>query len=405
MSKITIGIATTLALIIVLALGFNRTTASAVPRDEGGHQRQHKHKRGAVNGETLVTIAAEQQAYLEVATAPATRHELGSGVEAGGLLAPRPDRVAKVGPVISGRVSEVLVKLGDRVRAGQPLAKLVSVEIGEAVSEYYKARAEEELARINHERYERLISRDIGARKDLLAAEADHKIAQASRNAAEKTLHAFGFTEADVALIEETHTINAELLLRSPIGGRVVERNATVGERVGDDTTLFTVMDLGRLYVDAQVFERDVARLRKGQRTEVTVSALSGSVFNGEVIHISQQIDPDTRTLAVRTAIDNPGETLKVGMFATVRIFTGQEAPALSVPAAAVIEDHGESFVFVPEGEGYRLTPVQTGFQDETLVEITGGIVEGQDIVVKGSYGLYATLKQASGSAAHTHAH
>ncbi len=402
MTRRTLRIACIIVPIAVLAVLCGLSPAGAGPQSRSEGRGRH-HRGGADHEGRFVSIAPEQRDYIDVITARAEKRLLGTRVEAGGLLTPCPDRVAKVGPVISGRVSEVLVKLGDRVRAGQPLAKLVSVEIGEAVSEYYKALAELELAKINFERYERLISRDIGARKDLLAAEADHKIAEANCNAAEKTLHAFGFTEDDLDTIEDTHTINAELLLRSPIAGRVVDREATVGERVGDDSTLFTVMDLSRLFVEAQVFERDVALLDEGQRTEVSVNALPGTAIQGEVIHISRQIDPETRTLAVRTAIDNPGDELKVGMFVTVRIFTGQDTPVLCVPAEAIIEDGGRGYVFVPRDAGYQLTPVETGYQDEAHVEITAGISEGQTVVVNGSYGLFATLKQSSGSAAHVH--
>lgn len=381
----------------LLALCLGMPGAGAGPQAGKGRGR-HNHGYGDGRGR-FVRPAPEQAPFLEVQTATAGRQTMGAAVEATGTLSPCPDSVARVGPVISGRVSEVLARLGDRVTAGQPLAKLVSVEIGEAVSAYYKAVAELELARINFERYERLISRNIGAKKDLLAAEADLKIAEANGNAAEKTLHAFGFTEEDVEQIEATHRVNAELLLRSPISGTVVERNATVGERVGDDSTLFTVMDLGRLFVDAQVFERDAARLRRGQRIEIAVNALPGRTFAGELIHVSQRIDPETRTLSVRTALDNPEGTLKVGMYATVRIFTGTDEPLLCVPAAAVIEDGGESWVFVPDGDGYRLVPVTTGARDGELVQVVDGLDEGQTVVTTGSYGLYASLRQGSGPA------
>jgi len=402
MNRTTTTSFSALALVTVLATGFCIPGADADPQTGKGRGRQH-HGYGDGRGR-FVNLDPEQGRYLDIETATAARHTISTAVEATGTLSPCPDLVARVGPVISGRVSEVLARLGDRVSAGQPLAKLVSVEIGDAVSTYYKAVAELELARINFERYERLISRDIGARKDLLTAEADFKIAEAGCNAAEKTLHAFGFTEADVEQIEATHQINAELLLRSPIDGTVVERNATVGERVGDDSTLFTVMDLGRMFVDAQVFERDVAGLQRGQRIEVSVNALPGRTFDGELIHVSQRIDPETRTLAVRTALANPDGTLKVGMYATVRIFTGTDEPVLCVPAAAVIEDGGESWVFVPDGDGYSLVPVSTGAGDGELVQITAGLDEGQAVVTTGSYGLYASLRQGSGPAqTHTH--
>jgi len=184
--------------------------------------------------------------------------------------------------------------------------------------------------------------------------------------------------------------------LRAPIPGSVVERDVTIGERVSEDSTLFTIMDLRRLYVDAQLYERDIARVKKGQRTEVTVSALPDMRFEGSVVYIGQTIDPSTRTLMVRTLIDNPRGELRIGMFARVKIFTGNGKTALCVPLDSVLEEQGESFVFVPAGDSYRLVAVKTGARDGHWVEIIGGLAEGDVVVAKGSYGLYSMLRQSS---------
>jgi cobalt-zinc-cadmium efflux system membrane fusion protein len=290
-----------------------------------------------------------------------------------------------------------MVSLGDWVEAGEPMAKLVSVEIGQAVSDYYKSVAECELAKVNYERYQRLISQNIGARKDLIAAEAEFKIAEANLNACEKALHALGFTEEDVLTIKETHTINAELLIRAPISGSVVERDVTVGEQAGEDSTLFTVMDLRRLYVDAQIYEQDIGRVSLGRRTETTVNAVPGRRLEGTVVYIGQKIDEATRTLALRTEIENPGGALKAGMFARVKIFAGNDGPILCIPARAILEEKGKSFVFVPDGDAYRLVPVTVGVGDGLWIEIREGLNEGDQVVTDGNYGLYSMLKQSSG--------
>jgi len=147
---------------------------AATPHQQRNQQRKRKQIR------RMVTPDADERDFLNISVTTVQRRSISSFVEANGIFSALPDRMAKVGPVISGRVSEVLAELGDWVEAGQPMAKLVSVEIGAAVSEYYKAVAELELARIDYERYKRLISQDIGARKDLLAAEAAYKIAGTS---------------------------------------------------------------------------------------------------------------------------------------------------------------------------------------------------------------------------------
>jgi len=164
-------------------------------------------------------------------------------------------------------------------------------------------------------------------------------------------------------------------------------------------------MNLSRLYVDARVFERDVAKLRRGQRTEVTVSALPGITLEGSVTFIGQKIDPSTRTLTLRTALDNPDGNLKIGMFSKVRVFTGEENPVLSIPMAALLEENGDSYVFVPHADGFLLTPVQVGHHDENHVEIIEGLADGEQVVVDGAYGLFSMIKQSTGKAGHTHSH
>ena len=363
--------------------------------DAQPHQRQQR-RRIRDPRYCIVRPTQAERNYLQITLERAQMLSISSSVEANGVISAMPDRVAKVGPVISGRISEVLVSLGDWVEAGQPMAKLVSVEIGSAVSEYYKAVAELELAQVEYDRYERLISQEIGARKDLIAAEATLKIAQAGLNASEKTLHALGFTEEDITDIKNSHVVNVELMIRAPIAGSVVERNVTVGERVGEDSTLFLLMDLRRLNVDAQLYERDINLVSKGQKTEISVNALPGLTHEGSVIFVGQTLDPETRTLLVRTAIDNPNGALRTGMFARVKIITGSDKPVLCVPQAAVLEDRGESFIFIPDGDSYKMIQVTTGCRDADWVEIADGLSEGDEVVVGGSYGLYSMYKQGS---------
>ena len=341
-----------------------------------------------------VELSAQERNLMDIAFQPAVRGALSETIIRDGKVSPHQDRVAKVGPVIPGRVKEILVKLGDWVEEGRPMAKLVSSEVGQALSDYYKSIQELELAQANLDRYRRLIEQDIGARKDLLAAEAEQKIALASVNASEKTLHALGFTEDDVTEIRETHKINAELLLRAPIAGEVVERLVTIGERVGEDATLFTIMDLRKVYVDAQIYERDVHRVQKGQRVEVSVGALPGRVFNGSVSYISPLLDPESRTLTVRTEIANPEKILKQGMLAVVKISTGSNGDTLCIPADAVVEEAGSSYVFTTQGENFRLIPVTIGETDQDYTEIVEGLEEGDEVVTKGTYELYSKFKR-----------
>ena len=341
-----------------------------------------------------VTLSAQEMDFLNLTFSPVSRGAIEGLMTRDGIISVHQDKVARVGPVIPGRVSEMLVGMGDWVEAGRPMARLVSAEVGRALSDFYTAMAELELARVNHERYQRLISQEIGARRDLLAAEAALVIARANVSAAESTLYALGFIGEDVGELRASQRTSSEFMLRAPIAGRVVGRNVTIGERVGEDSTLFTIMDLRSVYIDAQVFEEDIHRVRLGQRVEVSVAALPGRRFEGSVIYLSQRLNPETRTLTVRTEIANPNEELREGLFAQVHIFMGSGGETLCVPTDAVVDDRDLSYVFVPSGDGFRAIQVTTGERNRDWTEVLTGLREGSRVVTEGNYELYSKFRR-----------
>ena len=174
--------------------------------------------------------------------------------------------------------------------------------------------------------------------------------------------------------------------LNSPIDGIVVERNATIGASVGTEASLFKIIDLSRVWVDANVFEKDLQRVRLGQQVKLTVPAFPGSTFSGKVILVNSVVDPDTRTVKVRTEVPNPDGRLKPDMFANVEIITDVNRAAISIPQSAVLNDNGQTVVFVAEGNGYQKRQVHTGIQNGDRVEITDGLNAGEKLVVKGNY-------------------
>lgn len=330
------------------------------------------------------------------------KHSLREELVTNGVLSAVQEKVAKVGPVISGRVSEVMVKQGEYVNEGQPLAKMVSVEIGRAVADFYKTIAEMELAETNYQRYKNLQERKIGARKDLLTAEAEYRIAGTNLNSAEKVLHALGFNEEEVTNIKESHMVNVELLVRAPISGIVVEKDVMIGQRVGEESNLFTIMDINQLNVDLNVFEKDIHKIKVGQNTEVRVNAFPEKIYPGKVIYIGSEINPESRTMLVRTRIINENNILKVGMFAKVTINTGTEKPVACLPANSILQEQGENYVFLQKEGDYEMVKVCTGKRCNGRVEILSGIDLADKVVLEGNYSLYSMLKQNSG-AAHSH--
>jgi cobalt-zinc-cadmium efflux system membrane fusion protein len=174
--------------------------------------------------------------------------------------------------------------------------------------------------------------------------------------------------------------------LTSPISGTVVERNATVGATVGSDANVFKIVDISSVWIDANVFEKDVARVKLGQQVNVSVTAFPGAIFTGKVILVSTVVDPDTRSVKVRTEVTNRDGRLKPDMFANVEIITDVNRTAVSIPQSALLNDGGQSLVFVAVGSGFEKRAVTPGIQSEDRVEIISGLNPGDKVVIKGNY-------------------
>lgn len=325
----------------------------------------------------------------------------------GKILVPE-NQVAVIGPVNEGRIVRLYAGQGTRVRKGQKLADLESADIDQAEADYLKALADYEnalrssaaevkLAQESYDRNKLLFEQKVTAGKNLQSAEHDLEVAKANREnsvngtkaaltAARRHLLILGLNDATIDALTKKTDLAAVFTLNSPIDGIVVERNATVGASVGTDANVFKIIDLSRVWIDADVFEKDLPRVRPGQDVKLTVTAFPQSTFTGKVILINSVVDPDTRTVKVRTEVANPDGRLKPDMFANVQIVTDLNRAAISIPQSAVLNDEGKTIVFVADGNGYKKRQVQAGIQNNDRVEIVDGLNAGDKVVVKGNY-------------------
>lgn len=325
----------------------------------------------------------------------------------GKILVPE-NRQAVIGPVNEGRIVRLYAGQGSTVRKGQKLAELESADVDQAEADYLKALADYEnalrssaaeikLAQESYDRNKLLYEQKITAGKNLQSAEHDLALAKATGEnsingtkaaltAARRHLLILGLSDATIDALTKKTDLAATFALNSPIDGIVVERNATVGASVGTDANLFKIIDLSRVWIDADVFEKDLPRVKPGQEVKLTVTAFPQSTFSGRVILINSVVDPETRTVKVRTEVANPDGRLKPDMFANVQIVTDVNRAAISIPQSAVLNDDGKKIVFVAEGNGYQKRQVQAGIQNNDRVEIVDGLNAGDKVVVKGNY-------------------
>ncbi|MGQ0555531.1 MAG: efflux RND transporter periplasmic adaptor subunit [Nitrospiraceae bacterium] len=309
----------------------------------------------------------------------------------GGKILPNENRLAHLGARVPGRIVAVYANIGDRVRAGDRLLLLDSPSLGEAQLDYRKTTTAVRVTDKARERAQALFDRGAIGAGDYQRREADYENASADLHEAEEKLHLLGMTEEEIrrlAIKDLPHAEVAQVFLRTPFSGEIIERNATVGEVVDSSKTLLTVADLSTVWVRADFPEQQAGRLRTGLNVEVKVSAYPETVFRGTVTYVGAMIDSVTRTVTARSKLPNPDRRLRPEMFAEVTLLT-QEQPILAVPRTALQQVGSRTMVFVVRGpRRFEWLEVKIGASSNEYVEIKDGLKEGEEVVTEGSYAL-----------------
>ncbi len=312
-----------------------------------------------------------------------------------GELALDDNRVFCLTPRFAGLLASITLRVGDPVRAGQPLFVLESHELAEAALALLKRRAEADLAAKRHEREKMLHDRQIGSAQDAQEARAALDLARLEVENARRRLALFGLPAGQVAALEKgspTRLTAGEFVVTSPLAGRVLERAGNVGDRVAGDKEVLKVADLTHLAALVQVHEQDLgavlAALAAGPLpAEVTVDAFPGRVFEARALQADLQISRETRTLPVRLEVENPDELLRPGMFIRGRLLLGDRRAAVSLPLAALQEDAGQAFVFVRLTDDlYVRRDVRPGPRLGDRVAIEEGLQAGEVVAVEGPF-------------------
>jgi len=390
--------------------------------------------------------SAEQavEAIVEVEVAPVQRGEVREYVEGGGTLNALPGREASFSGATAGKVTRVLVQVGQHVSTGQVLAELdrsvlaaqvrqaqaallqaratsvqartvsgtpsqtiAADQIQQAESTLRTALANETLAQNNLARQRRLFERGIAPRKDVDDAETQAKVAAAAVGQAESALAAArvnaakgigeartqssvaaGGVESAQAALDVARAELARASIRSPITGTVTKRAVNDGEAVDPATPAFEVIDSSSLDVVANLPAGYLGRVKTGDLATVHVEPLPEKEFSGGVVQVAPSVDPQTNTVAVRVRLANPNGELKAGIFGTARIAVDIHQNALIVPQTALVVEGDETFVFVPQGDKVEKRKVTVGIRDGEQVEITEGLKDNEKVVTQGAYGL-----------------
>jgi len=291
---------------------------------------------------------------------------------------PDVSREIPVVSIASGRVVAVHVRLGDYVKKGQLVMEVQSTDISSAYDQYLKAVNDERLAHIQLERAKVLFDKGAIARSQLEVAQNSEDDAGADLAAAEQQLHVLG--------VDKDHP-GETVKVYSPASGFIIQQNvteaATAGVTYSGSASAFTIADLSHVWIICDVYENDLSTVHLGQTADVRLNAYPDRVLTGTVGNIGAILDPAIRTGKVRIQVENPGDLMRVGMFATATLHGKKPETYTAVPASAVLHLHDRDWVYVPVGDGkFRRLGVQGGIMlPGRMQEITDGLAPGQQVV------------------------
>ena len=340
--------------------------------------------RGAADSLELSAAQLEMISFGSVSerTFPLEREAVGS-------IDFNEDMAAQVFPPYQGRIVQLYAKIGDNVKRGQALLTIESPDLIQADSNLIAAAGVLDLTTHVLERAKQLFEVQGIAQKDLQQAISDQQTAEGALRAARDAVAVFGKSSLEIDRMVKTRTIDPYLVVPSPITGRITARTAAPGDFVqpGNLPAPYSVADISRIWLNASVAESDMPLVRKGQPIHVTVMALPGRVFEGEISTVGATVDPQLHRGLVRAEIEDPKHELLPGMFASFVIVTGSPVTGLAIPLDGVVrEGDGTMTVwFTTDRHRFTKRTVKIGLQHEGYDQILEGVRPGEQIVTKGA--------------------
>jgi len=295
-------------------------------------------------------------------------------------------RMARIGASVTGRIKDIEAKLGQNVVQGQVLATLNSTELAQSQLMYIKSTLQIVLQTKAVERARLLQEADVIGAAELQRREAELSSAQAELNAAKDQLIVLGMSESAIDKLGYTGQIRSYSNVNARIAGTVISRKVNLGQVVQPAEELFIIADLSRLWVVAEVPEQQIDLIDTGEEVLVEIPALNNKKYKAKLIYEGDIVNPQTRTVTIRSDIANINKEIKPDMLASMLI---QSNPILklAVPLESIVRENNQTYVFVQMAPNkFRLREVQLGEESNGLVIISSGIEEGELVVAEGAF-------------------
>jgi cobalt-zinc-cadmium efflux system membrane fusion protein len=336
----------------------------------------------------VMRVIAPDSLQAQLQTTDVASQEVSDMLRVAGQIDFDEQALTRIGSSVTGRVTQIQATLGQIVDKGDTLALINSSELSGAQLSYLKARSERELHRRNMARAKTLFEADVISAAEFQRRESEFEIASAETRAAQDQLRVLGVSPKSIENLANSGTIDSVASVMSTINGVVVERKVAAGQVVQASDVLFAVADLSRVWAVAQVPEQQVGQVKVGQSVSIEVPALGHEKLEGKLIYVGQTVNPESRTVLVRTALDNKSGRLKPSMLASMLI-ESTPVKRLVVPITAVVRQDDTDHVFVQEADKrYRLTPVTLAAEHSGQRVVLDGLKPGMRIVSEGAFHL-----------------
>jgi|SRR5450830_99727 len=334
----------------------------------------------------LVEINPQLQQQLKLAAVG--KVDMREVLRVSGSIQVDEQRVARLGASVTGRINDIDAVLGQHVKQGQVLATLNSTELAQNQLSYIKALQQISLHTKAVERARLLLEADVISAAELQRREVELAAAQAELYAARDQLLVLGMSEQAIKQLTNTGQMRSFSSVTARLDGTVISRKVNLGQVVQPAEELFIVADLSHVWAVAEVPEQQIELIQKGEDVKIEIPALGGKQMTGKLIYLGDVVNPQTRTVTVRTDIQNAGGSIKPDMLISMLV-QSKPMPHLAVPLQAIVRENDKDHVFIQIAPNkYRLREVVLGAEYEGMVAVTRGVEEGEVVVGEGAFHL-----------------
>ncbi len=379
---------------IVIAVWWT-SSESGSPNSEKHHEEE--------DGERHVLLSNDEVEEFEIETEVAKPGTIEAIVTLSGEVTFNENQLAHIVPRVDGVVKDVTIAIGDRVEKGQLLATIESRELADLKGDLLQANERLKLARSQFEREKGLFEKKITAEQEFLDAKKNLEEEKIKLLSAENKLRVIGFANEEIEGFKsgKKHT-STFYDMRSPISGTVVQKHLTLGEKIDSSTNAFTIANLGNVWVNLTIYQKDLDKIELNQ--PVTIFSKSKILkASGKIEYISSFLDEQTRTATGRVVLGNESKIWKPGMFVLGKVSVGEKNVPTKILRSAIQMMNGQEVVFIKKGNSFHPEAVTLGQKDDNFIEVLSGLENSQEYVKKNGFVLKAELEKESFGGGHNH--